>query len=428
MNGITPSAVRPADRRDLRLAADPDRRRRHRHLHPLHLAAAGVPRASKRRMIVLSGGGAKALRTAPTDDDHAGPATSHDAARVRGLPGQRRHLGKGHGTAGAALVRQIEAGAVGFKCHEDWGTTPAAVLRSALTVADEMDVQVCIHTDTLNESGFVEDTIDAFEGRNDPLVPHRGGSGGGHAPTSSASRRCPTCCRRRPTRRCPYGINSQAELYDMIMVCHHLEPGLPVRTWPSPRAGSRRDHRRRERAAGHRRDLDDLERLAGDGPHRRELAAHDPDGRRDEDRRGKLPEDAKSATTTSASCATRVAKDHHQPGDHARHLARARLGRGRQDRRPGALVGARLLRRQTQAGDQGRRDHWGDGRPNASLPTPQPVLLPSRCSARSAAVVQDACITFVSGAAQAAGVQRRLGLRKRQVMPVKNTRRISKRA
>src|SRR4029078_3060263 len=73
-------------------------------------------------------------------------------------------LGKGHGHGKAALVEQIEAGAVGLKCHEDWGTTPAG-LRSAVTVADELDVQVCSHTDTLNESGFVEDTIDAFEGR-----------------------------------------------------------------------------------------------------------------------------------------------------------------------------------------------------------------------------------------------------------------------
>src|SRR5438105_8028495 len=87
-------------------------------------------------------------------------------------------LGKGHGHGKAALIEQIEAGAVGVKCHEDWGTTPA-VLRSALTVADEMDIQVSIHTDTLNESGFVDDSIAAFEGRAVHSF-HTEGSGGGH--------------------------------------------------------------------------------------------------------------------------------------------------------------------------------------------------------------------------------------------------------
>ena len=111
-------------------------------------------------------------------------------------------LGKGHGHGKAALVEQIEAGAVGFKCHEDWGTTPA-VLRSALTVADEMDVQVCIHTDTLNESGFVEDTIAAFEGRDDPLVPHRGLRRRPRAGHHQGRRPAERAARPRPTRRCP---------------------------------------------------------------------------------------------------------------------------------------------------------------------------------------------------------------------------------
>jgi urease subunit alpha len=134
-------------------------------------------------------------------------------------------LGKGHGHGKAALVEQIEAGAVGFKCHEDWGTTPA-VLRSALTVADEMDVQVCIHTDTLNESGFVEDTIDAFEGRTVHSF-HTEGSGGGHAPDIIRISALPNVLPSSTNPTLPYGINSQAELYDMIMVCHHLSPDIP---------------------------------------------------------------------------------------------------------------------------------------------------------------------------------------------------------
>ena len=121
----------------------------------------------------LIGGG-----TGPTDGSNAttvtpGPGNITNMLRAfEGWPVNVGILGKGHGHGKDALVEQIEAGAVGFKCHEDWGTTPA-VLRSALTVADQMDVQVCMHTDTLNESGFVEDTIAAFEGRTHPLVPYR---------------------------------------------------------------------------------------------------------------------------------------------------------------------------------------------------------------------------------------------------------------
>ena len=134
-------------------------------------------------------------------------------------------LGKGHGHGKAALVEQIEAGAVGVKCHEDWGTTPA-VLRSALTVADEMDMQVCIHTDTLNESGFVDDSIEAFEGRTVHSF-HTEGSGGGHAPDIIKIAGLPNVLPSSTNPTLPYGINSQAELYDMIMVCHHLSPDIP---------------------------------------------------------------------------------------------------------------------------------------------------------------------------------------------------------
>ena len=113
----------------------------------------------------------------------------------------------------------------GFKCHEDWGTTPA-VLRSALTVADQMDVQVCMHTDTLNESGFVEDTIAAFEGRTIHSF-HTEGSGGGHAPDIIKVSGLPNVLPASTNPTLPYGVNSQAELYDMIMVCHHLSPDIP---------------------------------------------------------------------------------------------------------------------------------------------------------------------------------------------------------
>ena len=110
-------------------------------------------------------------------------------------------LGKGNASLPEALREQVEAGAMGLKLHEDWGTTPAAI-DCCLTVADEMDVQVAIHTDTLNESGFVEATLGAFKGRTIHTF-HTEGAGGGHAPASSRRPGCPMSCPVRPTRPCP---------------------------------------------------------------------------------------------------------------------------------------------------------------------------------------------------------------------------------
>ncbi|WP_454915906.1 urease subunit alpha [Xanthobacter sediminis] len=135
-------------------------------------------------------------------------------------------LGKGNGSAPVPLVEQLHAGAMGFKIHEDWGSTPGAI-RNALTVADNYDVQVCIHTDTLNEAGFVENTIAAFEGRTIHTY-HTEGAGGGHAPdiirVAALSNVIPSST--NPTL--PYGINSQAELFDMTMICHNLSPKIPT--------------------------------------------------------------------------------------------------------------------------------------------------------------------------------------------------------
>ena len=135
-------------------------------------------------------------------------------------------LGKGNGSALLPLEEQIRAGAMGLKIHEDWGSTPAAI-RAALTVADDFDVQACIHTDTLNEAGFVENTIAAFEGRTIHTY-HTEGAGGGHAPdiirVAGLSNVIPSST--NPTL--PYGINSQAELFDMTMICHNLSPKIPT--------------------------------------------------------------------------------------------------------------------------------------------------------------------------------------------------------
>lgn len=129
-------------------------------------------------------------------------------------------LGKGNASSFEPLLEQVKAGAAGLKIHEDWGTTPSAI-RHALAAADKLDVQVCIHTDTLNESGFVEDSIAAFEGRTIHTY-HTEGAGGGHAPdiirVAGLAHVLPSST--NPTL--PFGINSQPELFDMTMVCHNL--------------------------------------------------------------------------------------------------------------------------------------------------------------------------------------------------------------
>ncbi len=133
--------------------------------------------------------------------------------------------GKGNASLPKGLVEQIEAGACALKLHEDWGTTPAAI-DNCLSVADEHDVQVMLHSDTLNESGFVEDTIEAFKGRTIHAF-HTEGAGGGHAPdiikVAGLANVLPSST--NPTR--PFTVNTIDEHLDMLMVCHHLDSGIP---------------------------------------------------------------------------------------------------------------------------------------------------------------------------------------------------------
>lgn len=177
-------------------------------------------------ITTLIGGG-----IGPTDGSNGTTITSGpwNLARMLqsldGLPINVGLLGKGNCSMHGPLEEQIVAGACGFKIHEDWGTTPAAI-RACLEVSDKMDVQVAIHTDTLNECGYVEDTIAAIDGRTIHTY-HTEGAGGGHAPdllkVASLNNVLPSST--NPTL--PFGVNSQAELFDMIMVCHNLNPNIP---------------------------------------------------------------------------------------------------------------------------------------------------------------------------------------------------------
>lgn len=144
---------------------------------------------------------------------------------AEGLPVNLGFFGKGNASEPKALIEMVEGGACGLKLHEDWGTTPAAI-DCCLSVAEQLDIAVAIHTDTLNESGFVEDTIAAFKGRNIHAF-HTEGAGGGHAPDIIKLCGLPNVLpsSTNPTR--PYTVNTIDEHLDMLMACHHLDPRIP---------------------------------------------------------------------------------------------------------------------------------------------------------------------------------------------------------
>lgn len=188
-------------------------------------------------------------------------------------------LGKGNTVNPDALWEQLRGGASGFKLHEDWGSTPAAI-DTCLAVADVAGVQVALHSDTLNETGFVEDTIGAIAGRSIHAY-HTEGAGGGHAPDIITVAAQPNVLpsSTNPTR--PHTVNTLDEHLDMLMVCHHLNPGSR-RTSRLPKAGSDRPPLRQKMCCTIWGNLDDWQRFPGDGPCRRGGAAHLADRARDE--------------------------------------------------------------------------------------------------------------------------------------------------
>jgi urease subunit alpha len=369
----------------------------------------------------LIGGG-----TGPSDGSNAttvtpGPGNIANMLRAfEGWPVNVGILAKGHGHGRDALVEQIEAGAVGFKCHEDWGTTPA-VLRSALTVADDMDVQVCIHTDTLNESGFVEDTIAAFEGRTVHSF-HTEGSGGGHAPDIIKVSSLPNVLPASTNPTLPFGVNSQAELYDMIMVCHHLSPDIP-----SDVAFTESRIRSETIAAENvLHDLGAISIFSSDSQAMGRIGEcwlrciQTADAMKSS--RGKLPEDAPG--NDNFRVLRYVAKMTINPAvahGISHELGSVEVGKfadlvlwepGFFGAKPKMII-------------KGGMVNWAVmGDPNASLPTPQPTYYRPMFGSMGLALPAT-CMTFMSGAAAAAGVAERLGLN-RKVVAVKNTRKIGK--
>lgn len=194
------------------------------HIH--FISPEQVPTALCSGVTTMVGGG-----TGPAEGTKATTVTpgawhiSRMLQAAEGLPVNIGLFGKGHASAVEPLAEQIRAGAVGLKVHEDWGSTTSSIDMS-LRVADEYDVQVAIHTDTLNECGFVEDTIRAIDGRVIHTF-HTEGAGGGHAPDIIKIAGLPNVLPASTNPTLPYTRNTIEEHLDMLMVCHHLNPDIP---------------------------------------------------------------------------------------------------------------------------------------------------------------------------------------------------------
>jgi urease subunit alpha len=174
---------------------------------------------------LLGGGTGPATGTAATTCTPGAWNIHRMLEAAEAMPINVGFLAKGNASRPAPLREQVEAGAIGLKLHEDWGTTPAAI-DAALSVAEEMDVQVAIHTDTLNEAGFVEDSIRAFKGRTIHTY-HTEGAGGGHAPDIIRVVGEANCLPSSTNPTMPFTVNTMDEHLDMLMVCHHLNAKIP---------------------------------------------------------------------------------------------------------------------------------------------------------------------------------------------------------
>ena len=329
-------------------------------------------------------------------------------------------LGKGNAATGAPLAEQIEAGACGLKLHEDWGTTPAAI-DACLKVADEFDVQAAIHTDTINEAGFLEATVAAINGRAIHTY-HTEGAGGGHAPDIIAIASHPNILpsSTNPTR--PYTVNTIAEHLDMLMVCHHLNSQVPEdvafaesRIRPETIAAEDILH-----------DLGVLSMLSSDSQAmgrvgeviiRTWQTAH-----KMKSQRGPLPED--SSRNDNQRAKRYVAKYTINPA--ITHGMAAEIG----SIEPGKLADMVLWKPaffgvKPEMIVKGGFISWSVmGDANASIPTPQPVLYRPMFGSFGGAMAATS-LTFISQAALSAGLPQQLGLRKRAVA-VRNCRSIGK--
>jgi urease subunit alpha len=340
---------------------------------------------------------------------------------AEGLPVNWGFQGKGNASRHGPLVEQMRAGAAGFKIHEDYGTTPAAI-RACLEVAEEYDVSVAVHTDTLNESGFVEDSIAAFDGRTIHTY-HTEGAGGGHAPDLLKVVGQPNVMPSSTNPTLPCGVNSVAELFDMIMVCHNLNPKIPS----DVAFAESRVRAETIVAESVLHDLGAISMIGSDSQAMGRIgetflrAFQTADAMKQA--RGKLPEDA--------------------PGNDnfrvLRYLAKVTIN-------PAITAGVSHLLGSIAPGKMADLVLWETtffgakpklvlkggfvvwanmGDPNASLPTPQPMFYRPMFGTLGTAI-DKTCISFVSRAAYDLNVKEKYGL-KRLVEPVSQTRVLTKR-
>lgn len=389
------------------------------HVH--YISPQQAQEALSNGVTTLFGGG-----TGPTDGTNGTTCTPGTwnihrmLEAIEHMPVNMGILAKGNSSLHEALIEQIQAGAAGLKVHEDWGATPAA-LSSALDVADLHDVQVAVHTDSLNESGFVEDTIAAIDGRTIHTY-HTEGAGGGHAPDimtiASSANVLPSST--NPTL--PYTVNSVDELLDMVMVCHHLSHDIPEDV-------AFADSRVRAETIAAETVLHDIGVLSifssdsqamgriGESVTRAFQTAHHC-----KERRGKLPEDAQGNDNFRV----------------LRYLAKVTINpaiaQGISDYvgsiEPGKMADIVLWPIDSFAAKpklviKGGFVSWAlMGDPNASLPTPQPVYYRPMFGAMGTAL-QRTRATFMSRAGIDKGVPEQLGLRS-MILPVRGTRSIGK--
>jgi len=315
-------------------------------------------------------------------------------------------LAKGNASRTAPLREQIEAGAVGLKLHEDWGTTPAAI-DAALTVAEEMDVQVAIHTDTLNEAGFVEESIRAFKGRTIHTY-HTEGAGGGHAPDIIRVVGEPNCLPSSTNPTMPFTINTMDEHLDMLMVCHHLNARIPE----DLAFAESRIRAETIAAEDVLHDLGAISMLSSDsqamGRIGEVIARTWQTAHKMKAQRGSLPGDGRA---DNARVRRYVAKYTINPA--IAHGIAHEVG----SIEPGKLADL-VLWKPAFFGVKPEMILKGGliavaamGDPNASIPTPQPVRYRPMFASFGGAV-QSTSVTFLSRAALEDGVAARLGLRK----------------
>ena len=328
--------------------------------------------------------------------------------------------GKGNASQPDALFEMVKGGACALKLHEDWGTTPAAI-DCCLSVADEMDVQVMIHTDTLNESGFVETTIAAIKGRTIHAF-HTEGAGGGHAPDiikiCGEEHVLPSST--NPTR--PYTINTVEEHLDMLMVCHHLDKSIPE----DVAFAESRIRRETIAAEDILHDMGAFSIIASDsqamGRVGEVLIRTWQTADKMKKQRGRLPEE--TGENDNFRVRRYIAKYTINPA--IAHGISSEIGSITEGKRADlvlwdpAFFGVKpelVLMAGTIVCAQ-----MGD--PNASIPTPQPIYSRPMFGAFGRAVEKSA-VCFVSSAAQEAGIGRKLGLAK-ETVAVENTRNIGK--